>query len=406
MIQPSLTVDQCLKCNICTAACPVAAATDLFPGPKAVGPQAQRYRHPALPLPDRSLAWCSGCGTCSRVCPHGVAVAELNIQAKAQLASQQGIPLRDQIISRPDWLGRLALPFSPLANGALQLRLVRCLMQKVLRIHRDAPMPAFRSRTFRSLERARLIRRPAPAGASTRPRVAYFHGCSTNYYEPELGKQAIAILEYLGCEVTIPPQGCCGLPLQSNGLFHAARAYATRNIRLLAPFARQGYRIVGTSTSCTLSLKHDYRVILGLGGEEAELVARNTLDFFEFLTTDLSQRLIDLPLQPLRARALYHPPCQLKAHGIGTPALLLLRRIPGLVVELSDSECCGVAGTYGLKQEKYAVAHAVGSGLFERLGSGDYDFAICDSETCRWWISGHAHVPVLHPLQVLAQSLF
>jgi glycerol-3-phosphate dehydrogenase subunit C len=83
VIQPELSAELCLKCNICTAACPVAAATDLFLGPKAVGPQAQRYRHPRLPLPDRSLTWCSGCGTCTRVCPHDVAVAEINIQAKA-----------------------------------------------------------------------------------------------------------------------------------------------------------------------------------------------------------------------------------------------------------------------------------------------------------------------------------
>ncbi|MCZ7670628.1 MAG: 4Fe-4S binding protein [Chloroflexi bacterium] len=39
---PSL--DECIKCNICTTYCPVAAVTDLFPGPKYAGPQAQRFR--------------------------------------------------------------------------------------------------------------------------------------------------------------------------------------------------------------------------------------------------------------------------------------------------------------------------------------------------------------------------
>ncbi|HLB47663.1 MAG TPA: 4Fe-4S dicluster domain-containing protein, partial [Anaerolineales bacterium] len=72
-----LTSDLCIKCNICTSACPVAAVTDLFPGPKAVGPQAQRFRHPRLPSPDKSLDYCSGCGACSLVCPHGVQIAEM-----------------------------------------------------------------------------------------------------------------------------------------------------------------------------------------------------------------------------------------------------------------------------------------------------------------------------------------
>src|SRR3989304_4068711 len=73
-----LTADVCIKCNICTAACPVAAVTDLFPGPKVVGPQAQRYRAPGAPSVDQAVDYCSGCGGCSRgggisaICEAGV----------------------------------------------------------------------------------------------------------------------------------------------------------------------------------------------------------------------------------------------------------------------------------------------------------------------------------------------
>ena len=50
------TADHCLKCNICTSACPVAPVTPLFPGPKTVGPQAQRLRLPGEPSPDHSTS--------------------------------------------------------------------------------------------------------------------------------------------------------------------------------------------------------------------------------------------------------------------------------------------------------------------------------------------------------------
>ena len=50
MIRDSL--DHCVKCTICETFCPVAAATPLFPGPKYVGPQAERYREPGGPSPD------------------------------------------------------------------------------------------------------------------------------------------------------------------------------------------------------------------------------------------------------------------------------------------------------------------------------------------------------------------
>ena len=405
MNPPALTADLCIKCNICTAACPVAAATDLFLGPKAVGPQAERFRHPRLPLPDTSVTWCSGCGTCSRVCPHGVAVAEINIQAKARLAQEGRVPLRDHLISRPDLLGRLGGPLAPVANLALGLRPARWAMEKVIGIHRHAPMPPFVRRPLRSRLREYCVDRPTPRAQGAKPTVAFFHGCSTNYYEPALGEQTVRLLEMLGSNVVIPQQGCCGLPLQSNGLFEAARGYARYNLQWLAPFARDGIPIVGTSTSCTLSLKHDYRAILGLDGEDAEDVAGDTYDLFEYLTLVVPAALDRLEFMPVRARALYHAPCQLRAHGIGAPALEVLRRIPGLKVEISESDCCGVAGTYGLKREKFVVALAVGKGLLEQVREADVDFVITDSETCRWWIAGHSSIPAHHPMEILARSL-
>ena len=41
-VGPSL--DECIKCNICTSYCPVSRGDGSLPGPKYVGPQAQRFR--------------------------------------------------------------------------------------------------------------------------------------------------------------------------------------------------------------------------------------------------------------------------------------------------------------------------------------------------------------------------
>jgi glycerol-3-phosphate dehydrogenase subunit C len=399
---PVLTADLCLKCNICTAACPVAAVTDLFPGPKAVGPQSQRFRHPQLPPPDASVTWCSGCGTCTRVCPHGVAIAEINIQAKAHMAEMHAPPLRDQVISRPEWLGTIGTLAAPIANPVLLFRPARWALEKVLGIDRHAPMPPFASRTFRSRMRSRCASTPPPDVTNV---VAYFHGCSTNYYEPALGQTAIAVLEKLGCHVILPPQRCCGLPLQSNGLFPAARRQARTNIRLLLPFVESGIPIVGTSTSCTLALKHDYLTILGVEGEAAQAIALNTFDIFEFIEGRLGEALDRAELAPVNATALYHPPCQLKSHFMGMPAMRVLRRVPGLRLVLSDSECCGIAGTYGMKHEKFAVARAVGAGLFRQTVESAAEFVVSDSETCRWWIAQHSRRQAIHPIELLARSL-
>jgi glycerol-3-phosphate dehydrogenase subunit C len=397
------TSELCLKCNVCTAACPVAAATDQFLGPKAVGPQAERFRHPRAPVPDPSVSWCSGCGVCSRVCPHGVPVAELNILAKARLASQHRYPFRDQLLARPSFLAAMARPLAPLANALLGTPAARALAEAAVGISRLAPMPRFASTTFRST--VPHLHANSPERRSDRPLVAYFHGCSVDSYEPRLGLLTVRVLEALGFEVALPPQGCCGLPLQSNGLLEAARKYAQTNLDGLGSFAAANVPIIGTSTSCTLALKHEYRAILGLSGETADQVAAGTYDVFEFLLDRDPGPLARIAFQSLPLRVLYHPPCQLQGHWIGWPALEVLRRIPDLEVVLSDSDCCGVAGTYGLKRERYDVARSVGQGLFDQVLSSRVDAVVTDSETCRWWVAGHARVRAVHPLEILAAAM-
>ncbi len=411
-----LTLDHCVKCNICTAACPVAAvAPERFPGPKYVGPQAQRFRDPDAPTVDRSVDYCSGCGICDMVCPHGVQIMEINAKARAKLYETDPIPLRNRLISRSELLGRLAHPVAPLANRVLHWAPARWVAERLLGIDRRAPMPAFSRETLRGWYRRRRVlpARPFsweqpplanPVSPGARGQVLYFHGCATQYYEPWVGKAAIAVLERNGFEVILPDQNCCGLPLLSQGDFAAARAYARRNIRKLVPWIRRGYLIVGTSTSCTLSLKHDYRAILDLTDEDARLLSEHTYDLCEFLRMLWERGELDTDFAPVEATLPYHAPCQLKAHGIGRPAFDLMGLIPGLKVIEMNADCCGIAGTYGLKREKYEIAMAVGAPLFQQIRETGGTVAACDSETCRWQITHGTGLPAVHPVEVLAQA--
>jgi glycerol-3-phosphate dehydrogenase subunit C len=402
MLDTTLTADLCIKCNICTSVCPVAAVTDLFPGPKVVGPQAQRFRQPQSPAPDRSVDYCSVCGQCSRVCPHGIRIAEMNLIAKARLAEREGISLRNRILGRSEALGRFGSAFAPLSNLPIQNPLLRALAERLLGISRHATFPAFARPSFRA-----WFRRMGQRGEPERPayQVVYFHGCSTNYYEPRVGRAAVRVLRHNGCVVTVAQQNCCGLPMQSNCEFDAARGYARANVRKLAPYVREGYLVVGTSTSCTLALKHEYHSVLGLAGDDLDLLSRATYDFFEFLQRLDAEGRLDTRFRPLLGRRIvYHAPCQFRAHGVGRPAADLLRRIPGVTVLETQADCCGVAGTYGLKREKYGIARDVGRALCREIEAAQASVIACDSETCRWWLTQHTGLPSLHPVEVLAEA--
>ena len=392
------SLDHCVKCTICETHCPVSNVTPLFPGPKYVGPQAERFRVAGEPSPDASLDYCSGCGICTQVCPQGVHIAEINTQARAKLRETTGFKLRDRLLARPTVAGRLGTPVAPLANWTLANRPLRLLAERFAGVHHEAAMPRFAGRTFQRW--ARQHRRPSAAR-----RVAFFHGCGTNFYEPRLGEMTVALLEHNGVAVEVPKQGCCGLPLQSNGLFGDARRYVHRLAAHLAPYAREGIDIVGTSTSCTLMLKREALEILGME-DDADLraVSQRVFDICEYLQGMHERGELKTDFQPVPETVVYHAPCQQQGHGIGKPALDLFALVPGLRTVESDATCCGIAGTYGLKREKYEIAMQVGSGLFAQIADASPDQTVCDSETCRWHIEHATGTRAVHPVEVLHRA--
>ena len=390
------SLDHCVKCTICESFCPYAAATPLFPGPKYVGPQAERFRRTGV-SPDTSVDYCSGCGICTAVCPQGVKIAEINSQARAHLMEERGIPLRNQLIARPSVLGRFGTPVAPLANWTLRNRALRYLGERLLGIHRHAAVPRFAGRTFQRWARKHV----SPPAERT---IVYFHNCGTNYYEPAVGRMTVEVLEHNGFHVVVPPQDCCGLPLQSNGNFPAARAYVRRLAANLAPHAREGCAIVANSTSCGLMLKREAREILEIEDDDLVVVSDAMYDLCEFLLLLHERGELRTDFKPLELTVPYHAPCQQQGHGIGKPALDLFALIPGLRAIELDAACCGIAGTYGIKKEKYEIGMTVGERLFGELRESNGDLAACDSETCRWQIEHASGMHAVHPVELLHRA--
>jgi glycerol-3-phosphate dehydrogenase subunit C len=220
-----------------------------------------------------------------------------------------------------------------------------------------------------------------------------------------VGKAAIQVLEANGFEVLVPEQNCCGLPLLSNGEFAAARSYHQSNIDKLVGYIKHGYVIVGTSTSCTLTLKEEAPELLDFYTSDAQLLTANTFDLHEFLLYlwEAGELKTD-NLRPIPLRLAYHAPCQYRAHRLGQPSLEIMRLIPELEIVESQAACCGIAGTYGYKTEKYEIAMGVGKPLFEFVQAVNGPVAVCDSETCRWQITHGSGVPAVHPIELLAAA--
>src|SRR5699024_1684921 len=112
-------------------------------------------------------------------------------------------------------------------------------------------------------------------------RIAYFHGCYSNFNTPEVGKAMVRVYEEFGYEVLVPPQKCSGTPMFANGMLGDARRHAETNVKNLAAAIENGAAIVASRTSCSLALGQHYPALFDLDGIED--VAAHTYEGVEYL---------------------------------------------------------------------------------------------------------------------------
>jgi glycerol-3-phosphate dehydrogenase subunit C len=140
-------LDAFIKCSACTALCPVAAVHPFFPGPKCAGPDAERFRLEGVEMGTTLLNFCSNCKACEVTCPSGVKITDmiLHAQEKALKIGQKkhektfSHRVRDLLLGRAEYLGRLGTILPNLTNVLLGAPLVRGLMELTLGISRQAP---------------------------------------------------------------------------------------------------------------------------------------------------------------------------------------------------------------------------------------------------------------------------
>ena len=390
------SMDQCTKCGICHAHCPVSTVTGEFPGPKYAGPQAQRFRVIRSGV-ELSPQLCTGCGVCTSVCPNNVAIADIITLAKADMVRDgENLDNGQRLLNRPELIGRASGLFPRLTNALLGNSLVRATVESTFGIHRSAPLPTVHGRKFRRW--FQLHRQPGG------PIISFFTGCAIGNYDPEVGIALVRLLNYLGYRVDVPTDLCCSLPMLSSGEFRPARPKARALVNALGPSANSKRKIISTSTSCSLTLRSKYAAYLDMTDERSREVAAAIVDACEFLVDseleNLKGRMSALPL-----KVLYHGPCQLRGHQMGQPAVDLLRLIPSIELHLSETDCCGIGGTYGYDKAKYDIAMAVGRTLLEHVRRLEPDLIVCDSETCRWNIEAQTSIKTVHPVQLLMQAI-
>ena len=390
--------EECMKCTICTAYCPVVPVNPRYPGPKQAGPDGERLRLKDPFFFNPALKYCLNCKRCEVVCPSGVKVADI-IQSARIKYDHSRPKLRDVVLANTDFMGTLARPFAPIVNGVTGLGFTKAVLDATFAIDKHRTFPKYSGRSFES-----WLKRRAKEQAAFEKQVAYFHGCYVNYNFPQLGKDFVKVMNALGVGVQLlDKEKCCGVALIANGMSKKATKNARHNVEVLQKAVDKDLKILTTSSTCTFTMRDEYPHLLKVdnAGVRDSLVLA-TRYIYQLLESGQAQLKFK---ENYRARIAYHIPCHLEKLGWGIFSTELLKMIPGVEFTLLDSNCCGISGTYGFKKENYEASQAIGKPLFDQIKSVNPDFIACDCETCKWQLEMSTPYPVKHPISILAEAL-
>ena len=165
------------------------------------------------------------------------------------------------------------------------------------------------------------------------------------------------------------------------------------DLRVLRAEIEAGTPVVGLEPSC-VSVFRDEMVNLMPDDEDARRLKKQTFFFAEFLTEQRHPR----SLPKLGGKAAVHGHCHHKSLKGGMDDERKLLEALGMDVQVLQTGCCGLAGSFGFERgEKYRVSQAIGElDVFPKVRALDADTVLVgDGFSCREQIGdGTARRPV------------
>ena len=255
--------------------------------------------------------------------------------------------------------------------------------------------------------------RAAPAGAARarsgerRGTVGFLQGCVQRAYFGDVNAATVAVLAAEGFEVHAPrAPRCCGALGLHAGQEEDSLPLAKATIEAFERFDH----VVVNAAGCGSAIK-DYGHLLRDDPEWSERARGARRARARRPRAARERRRRARARDPVELKVAYHDACHLAhAQGVRAQPRQLLRTIPGLeLVEPAEWElCCGSAGIYNLTRPEAAAE--LGARKADNLLATGAEAIAAANPGCTLQIAAHLQrkgrpLPLLHPMQLLAQSI-
>ncbi len=337
--------------------------------------------------------YCINCKMCARECPSEVSAADLMLELKAQAKKQLGHPIDLKLLLKLESLLNLGSITPAITNFISKQMIVRNLLEKFFNIVADRTPPILAKKSFKRLYRKNKIKDPVD-------RVIYFVDTFSNLVNIDVALATKTVLEHNHIEVILPPQKGSGLVNLNYGDIKSARKIADYNAKKLLPLVKKGYKVVCSEPSAALMLKEEYTMLYP--NEEFQIISNATFELGNYLCHLQDQNLLRRNFKHLNISIGHHLPCHLKALQNKSDFKDIFAKIHGIKYQLIQEGCCGIAGTFGMRNKGHQLSLEIGKDLFHELQHVDYGITECS--TCRLQMEyGAPATKTFHPIEILAK---
>jgi Fe-S oxidoreductase/FAD/FMN-containing dehydrogenase len=346
-----------------------------------------------------SLDLCLACKGCKTECPVNVDMATYKAEFLSHYYEGRLRPRSAYAMGLIMEWSRFASLAPWAANAFVSIPGLSSLAKLAAGVHQKREFPRFAKKTFRHW----FGKRPKGAARSgSGKKVILWADTLNNYFTPEVSRAAVQVLEAAGFSVSLPKkQYCCGRPLYDFGFVDKAKKHLLVAMAGLSEEITAGIPIIFLEPSCAAVFR-DELLNLFPENEIAKKLSKQCL----FLSEFLEQEAKDFVWPQLSGKAMVQGHCHHRAVLKFSAEEKLLAKL-GLSVEVLDSGCCGMAGSFGFEEKHFDISQAVGERkLFPKVrGSSDETRIVANGFSCREQIEQATGRRTQHLAELLAESV-
>ena len=347
------------------------------------------------------LDLCLSCKACASECPSNVDIASMKAEFLYQYQETNGYSFRSKLFANNAKYNKLGSKFPALTNFFTNTTLAK----KVMGVATERSVPKLAKQTFENWIHSKNV--TLNRAQKALKKIYLFNDEFTNYYDAEIGKDAVIVLEKLGYEVLTVNHEESGRSYISKGFLKEAKEIANKNVTIFKNLISEETPLIGLEPSAILTFRDEY-IRLADDKTSAEQIAKNVFTIEEFLAAENTKGNIDTNVFTKEIKTLkIHGHCHQKALSSTHASFSILNIPENYKVTIMNTGCCGMAGSFGYEKEHYKVSMQVGEDtLFPKVRNCSNDTEIVAAGTsCRHQIYDGTKRIAKHPVTILREAL-